>query len=108
MNVFLFPVCGLMYSIVLTRQAVKDARKLEQAGMKQKAVRLLVILKQNPFQNPPSYEKLEGYENTYSRRINIQHRLVYQIIPNVNSETDANGLPYQGIVKIIRMWTHYE
>ncbi|MDR0495584.1 MAG: Txe/YoeB family addiction module toxin [Treponema sp.] len=81
---------------------------MEQAGMKQKAVHLLKMLKQNPFQNPPSYEKLEGYENTYSRRINIQHRLVYQIIPNENCEADANGIPYQGIVKIIRMWTHYE
>jgi Txe/YoeB family toxin of toxin-antitoxin system len=97
-----------MYNIVLTTQAVKDAYMLEQSGIKQKAVRLLIILKKNPFQNPPSYEKLKGYESTYSRRINIKHRLVYQVIPNESGETDINGLPYQGIIKIIRMWTHYE
>ena len=108
MNVFRFPLCGQMYNIILTKQAVKDAYKSEQAGIKQRVVRLLRILMQNPFQNPPSYEKLKGYENTYSRRINIQHRLIYEIMPNENCETDTNGIPYQGIVKILRMWTHYE
>ena len=97
-----------MYSIVLTRQAVKDAQKLEQAGLKPKAASLLGILKQNPFQNPPFFEKLQSFENTYSRRITIQHRLVYQVLPNENEERDAEGVSYQGIVKIIRMWTHYE
>jgi Txe/YoeB family toxin of toxin-antitoxin system len=97
-----------MYSVILTRQAVKDAQKLEQAGLKNKAVNLLRIIRDNPFQNPPSYEKLQGYENTYSRRITIQHRLVYEILPNENSEKDNTGIPYQGIIKIIRLWTHYE
>jgi len=97
-----------MYSLVLTHQAVKDARKLEQAGLKPKSVILLRIIRQNPFQNPPPYEKLRGYEDTYSRRISIQHRLVYQVLPNINDERDVGGLPYQGIIKIIRMWTHYE
>jgi toxin YoeB len=60
-----------MYNITLTRQAVKDAQKLEQAGFKPKTVSLLRIIQQNPFQNPPPYEKLQGYENTYSRRITI-------------------------------------
>jgi toxin YoeB len=97
-----------MYKIVLTHQAVKDVRKLEQAGLKPKAVDLLRVMRKNPFQNPPSYEKLEGYDNTYSRRISIQHRLVYHVLPNENGEKDASGIPYQGCIKIIRMWTHYE
>jgi len=97
-----------MYSIILTHQAVKDVRKLEQAGLKPKAVDLLRMIRKNPFQNPPFFEKLEGYEDTYSRRINIQHRLVYHILPNENGEKDASGIPYQGKIKIIRMWTHYE
>ncbi|MCL2805748.1 MAG: Txe/YoeB family addiction module toxin [Treponema sp.] len=97
-----------MYNIVLTRQATKDAQKLEQAGLRLKTSELLRIIRQNPFQNPPHYEKLKGYDDTYSRRINIQHRLVYQIIPNQNNDIDPNGDTYQGIIKIIRMWTHYE
>ena len=97
-----------MYSISLTRQAEKDSGKLEQAGLKPKAVYLLRIIRQNPFQNPPPYEKLQGYKETYSRRINIQHRLVYQVLPNENNERDKNGVLYQGKIKIIRMWTHYE
>ena len=97
-----------MYKTSLTRQAEKDARKLEQAGLKPKTIVLLRIIRNNPFQNPPPYEKLQGYESTYSRRINIQHRLVYQVLPNENAERDENGVLYQGKVKIIRMWTHYE
>jgi Txe/YoeB family toxin of toxin-antitoxin system len=97
-----------MYSIILARQAVKDAEKLEQAGLKPKTVSLLRIIKQNPFQNPPPYEKLQGYESTYSRRITIKHRLVYQVLPNENEEKDVFNVLYQGIVKIVRMWTHYE
>ena len=97
-----------MYNIILTHQAVKDVRKLEQAGLKPKAVDLLRIIRKNPFQNPPFFEKLEGYGDTYSRRINIQHRLVYQVLPNENDEKDTTGIPFQGCIKIIRMWTHYE
>jgi Txe/YoeB family toxin of toxin-antitoxin system len=97
-----------MYNIVLTRQAMKDALKLEQTGLKSKAVSLLRIIRENPYQSPPFYEKLQGCENTYSRRITIQHRLVYEILPNENGEKDITDIPYQGIIKIIRMWTHYE
>ena len=97
-----------MYNIVLTRQAEKDAKKLEQAGLKPKAVVLLRIIMENPFQNPPFYEKLQSFKDTYSRKINIQHRLVYQVLPSGNDERDAAGIPVQGIVKVIRMWTHYE
>ena len=99
---------GKMYKIVLTRQAEKDTKKLEQAGLKPKAAGLIRIIRQNQFQNPPMYEKLQGYNDTYSRRITIQHRLVYQILPNELNEKDTAGIPYEGIVKIIRMWTHYE
>jgi len=97
-----------MYKLVLTRQAIKDANKLEQAGIKTKAISLLKIIQQNPLQFPPKFEKLNFSEDIYSRRINIQHRLVYKILPNQYSEKDENGVLYQGIVKIIRMWIHYE
>ena len=87
-----------MWSFVYTNhQAKKDAKKLASAGLKQTVQALLDIIQQNPYQNPPPYEKLVGdLSGTYSRRINIQHRLVYQILDKEN------------IVKILRMWTHYE
>ena len=85
------------WAIVYTRQAQKDAVKLKSGGLKAKAEYLLAILEKNPFQNPPSYEKLIGdLEGACSRRINIQHRLVYQVIKEIRT------------VKVIRMWTHYE
>ena len=83
--------------LVFTRQAQKDAKKLAQSGLKPSASALLDILRKNPYQNPPPFEKLVGdLAGAYSRRINIQHRLVYQIL-----EEDK-------VVKVIRMWTHYE
>ncbi len=86
-----------MWTVVFTRQAQKDAKKLNNAGLKPKAEELLEILKRNPVETPPPYEKLVGdLEGAYSRRINIQHRLVYQILKN------------EKIVKVLRMWTHYE
>jgi toxin YoeB len=82
--------------IVYTNQAQKDAKKLSASGLKHKAMELLKILEENPFQNPPPFEKLVGdLAGAYSRRINIQHRLVYQVLEN------------EGIVKILRLWTHY-
>ena len=87
----------MSWTLVFTKQAQKDAKKLADAGLKNKTQVLLDVLKQNPFQNPPPYEKLVGdLSGAYSRRITIQHRLVYQAI-----EGDR-------LVKIIRMWTHYE
>jgi Txe/YoeB family toxin of toxin-antitoxin system len=85
-----------MYNLLLTKQAEKDTVLLEHANLKPQAVKFLRIIRQNPFQNPPPYEKLKGYENVYSRRINRQHRLVYQVFAT------------RKIIKIIRMWTHYE
>ncbi|MDR0936443.1 MAG: Txe/YoeB family addiction module toxin [Oscillospiraceae bacterium] len=83
-----------MYYIEVTRQAEKDMRLIERSKLKDKAAELLNIIHENPYQNPPPYEKLRGSDNRYSRRINEQHRLVYEI----------NG----GTIKILRMWTHYE
>ena len=85
-----------MYNIVMTRQAIKDAKIIERTAMKSKAAELLKIIRENPFQSPPPYEKLRGEEQTYSRRINIQHRLVYEVYPNEKT------------IKIIRMWSHYD
>jgi len=85
-----------MYKIVMTRQALKDAKVIERTAMKSKVAALLIIIRDNPFQTPPPYEKLRGEEQTYSRRINIQHRLVYEVFPS------------KEIIKIIRMWSHYE
>jgi Txe/YoeB family toxin of toxin-antitoxin system len=83
--------------IVYTKQAQKDAKKLASSNLKPQAERLLDIIAKNPFQNPPPYEKLIGdLAGAYSRRINIQHRLVYQVY-------DA-----EHTIKVVRMWTHYE
>ncbi|MEZ5692107.1 MAG: Txe/YoeB family addiction module toxin [Rickettsiales bacterium] len=85
------------WKIVYTKQAQKDARKSASAGMKEKIQTLLSLIEKNPFINPPPYEKLLGdLLGAYSRRINIQHRLVYQV------------LEQERIIKILRMWTHYE
>jgi toxin YoeB len=85
------------YEIVFTRQARKDAKKLAASGLRSHAERLLDILRQDPFQTPPRYERLLGdLSGAYSRRINIQHRLVYQVLED------------QKTVKVLRMWTHYE
>lgn len=95
-----------MYKSYYTKQAVKDLEKLKQAGISQKAKILVDMILQNPYQNPPRYEKLVGkLDGVYSRRINLQHRLVYQIYEKPFEE---NGVRYEGVVKIIRMWTHYE
>jgi len=85
------------WSVILSRSAVKDTKKLKRAGFRQQTERLLNILKENPFEQYPKYEKLVGNLNGYySRRINIQHRLVY----SVNEK--------EGIVHVLRMWSHYE
>ncbi len=87
----------MSWKIVYTRQAQKDAKKLSSSGLRLKAENLLTLLAADPFQNPPPYEKLIGdLSGAYSRRINIQHRLVYQVLKK------------EKVVKIIRLWTHYE
>ena len=85
------------WRIVFTKQAQKDAKKVTASKLKPKAEKVIEILRRNPFQTPPTYEKLIGdLAGAYSRRLNIQHRIVYQVIANEKT------------VKIIRMWTHYE
>ena len=87
----------VIWKLVYTRQAQKDAKKLTAAGLKDQAVGLLEILERNPFETPPPYEKLKGdLTGACSRRINVQHRLVYQVLEKEKT------------VKIIRLWTHYE
>lgn len=87
----------MKWKLIYTKKAQKDARKLTQSGLKKKASIILDILAQNPYSTPPSYEKLVGdLTGAYSRRLNIQHRIVYQVYESDN------------VVKIIRMWTHYE
>ena len=86
-----------MWILVYTKQAQKDAKKLSASGLRSKAEKILQILEQDPYQNPPSFEKLIGdLAGAYSRRINIQHRIVYQILDDIKT------------VKVIRLWTHYE
>ena len=87
----------MSWRLVYSKHAQKDAKKLAQAGLRPKAEALLGVLRENPFQNPPPYEKLVGdLSGAYSRRINIQHRLVYEVVEADN------------VVKVLRMWTHYE
>lgn len=87
----------MTWQLVFTKQAQKDAKKLSAAGLRSNAEQLLEILAANPYQNPPPYEKLVGdLAGAYSRRINIHHRLVYQVLSDVKT------------VKVLRMWTHYE
>lgn len=85
------------WQLIYTKAAQKDAQRIASSGLKEKTLTLLAILGENPFQNPPPYEKLVGdLAGAYSRRINIQHRLVYQVLEE------------QHVVKILRMWSHYE
>lgn len=87
----------MSWRLVFTKEAQKDAKRIEQTGLKPHVTRLLDLLREDPFQNPPPYEKLVGdLTGAYSRRINIQHRLIYQILKDIRT------------IKIIRMWTHYE
>lgn len=87
----------MIWKVVFTKQAQKDAKKLSAAGLKSKAEEIIDILKTNPYQTPPFYQKLVGdLSGAYSRRLNIQHRIVYQIIND------------DKVVKVLRMWTHYE
>ena len=87
----------MSWRIVFTKQAQKDAKKLSVSGLKSKAEKVIEILRQNPYRVPPSYEKLVGdLAGAYSRRLNIQHRIVYQVMDDEKT------------VKIVRMWTHYE
>ena len=95
-----------MYRIVYSKQAAKDIKNIKAAGMEKKAKGLIEIVREDPFQNPPPYECLVGnLQGFLSCRINIQHRLVYQVDVE---KVEVEGKEYDGTVKIIRMWTRYE
>lgn len=87
----------MSWKLVYTKHAQKDAKKLAASGLKPNALKLLALIAENPYQKPPAYEKLVGsLAGAYSKRINIQHRLVYQVLEE------------EQIIKVLRMWTHYE
>lgn len=87
----------MSWQVVFAKHAQKDAQKLAASGLKAKAQELLAVIQENPFQNPPAYEKLVGdLSGAFSRRINIQHRLVYEVLQD------------QKTIKVLRMWSHYE
>ena len=95
-----------MYRIVFTKQAAKDAKKLKAAGLDAKAKSLIAIVEKNPFAYPPAFEPLVGsLAGMYSRRINRQHSFVYEVF---EEPTASGGSVYDGTVKVLSMWTHYE
>ncbi|QHQ63296.1 Txe/YoeB family addiction module toxin [Anaerocolumna sedimenticola] len=95
-----------MYRIIYDKQAVKDIKNLKSVGLDRKAKELIELVRENPFKNPPPYEGLVGnLRGFFSRRINIQHRLVYQVYAE---SVVIHDVEYEGTVKIIRMWTHYD
>ena len=95
-----------MHRVVFTRQAAKDAKKLKAAGLDTKAKSLVKVVERDPFAYPPAFEPLVGsLSGMYSRRINRQHRFVYEVF---EGPTGGDGLNYDGTVKVLSMWTHYE
>ena len=95
-----------MWLVVFTKQAAKDAKKLKAAGLDRKAKTLVDVVRNDPLATPPSYEPLVGnLEGLYSRRINLQHRFVYDVD---HTPVEREGVPYEGVVKVVRMWTHYD
>jgi len=95
------------YKLEYSKQALKDSMLLEQAGLDKKAKQLLSIIKRNPYE-PPCEKLARDLRGCYSRRLNKQHRIVYEILPNAENLIDKNGVTFRGIVHILRMWTHYE
>lgn len=95
-----------MWLVVFTRQAQKDAKQLKAAGLAGKAKALVAAVREDPFKVPPRFEALVGnLSGLYSRRISLQHRFVYEVI---KEEIERDGALYEGAVKVVRMWTHYD
>ncbi len=98
-----------MYIIKFSKKAEKDMKLLKRAGYERKAKELLNIIRINPFKTPPPCEKLVwGLRSCFSRRINIQHRLVYEVLDNTENFLSPDGTPYDGVIRVIKMWEHYE
>ena len=95
-----------MWHVIFTKQAAKDAKRLKAAGLEKKAKQLVEVVRADPFATPPAFEGLVGsFEGLNSRRISLQHRFVYAIDA---TPVTVNGKQFQGTVKVVRMWTHYE
>lgn len=95
-----------MWRVIFTKRAAKDARLLKSAGLEERAKRLIEVVRADPFGTPPAYEGLVGsLAGLYSRRINIQHRLVYSVDA---TPVERDGTLFEGTVRVVRMWTHYE
>lgn len=95
-----------MWYVLLTKQAQKDAKRIKAAGLSEKVGNIIATVRQDPFARPPAYEALVGnLSGYYSRRISYQHRFVYEVIPN---SVTIDKITYEGTVKVLRMWTHYE
>ena len=95
------------YKLEYSKQAKKDSQTLERTGLDKKAKALLGVIKRNPFE-PPCEKLTRELKGCFSRRINDQHRIVYELLPNTENLKDENGELYKGIAHILRMWTHYE
>jgi len=97
-----------MYDIRFTKQAQKDSINIERAGLKAKAVEIIVVVRENPYEESQSFEHLKGnLKGSYSRRLNRQHRFVYEVLPNNEKLKDEKGELFDGIIKVTSMWTHY-
>lgn len=97
------------YQVRFSKQADRDKKLIKQAGLEAKARELLKVIMDDPFQNPSPYERLVGnLSKYYSRRISVQHRLVYEVLKNPAGTVDENGNLYKGYIKVIRMWSHYD
>lgn len=95
-----------MWRVIFTKQAAKDAKKLKAAGLEKKAKQLVEVVRSDPFATPPAFKGLVGsLEGLYSRRISLQHRFVYTVDA---APVSVDGRQFQGTVKVVRMWTHYE
>lgn len=95
-----------MWEVRFTKQAAKDAKRLKEAGLDGKAKHLVEVVREDPFGRPPDYEPLVGnLSGLYSRRISLQHRFVYQVVRDPH---DRDGKQFEGTVKVVRMWTHYD
>lgn len=98
-----------MYIIKFSKRAEKDMKQLKEAGFERKAKELLNIIRINPLQSPPPFKKLLwDFRGCFSRRINDKHRLVYEILDNTENFLSPDGTPYDGVIRVLQMWTHYE
>ena len=97
-----------MYDVQLTKQALKDATNIERAGLKPKAAEIIKTVRKNPYDESQGFEFLKyDLKGSCSRRITLQHRFVYEVLANTDGSKDADGNLYDGIIKVISMWTHY-